>query len=128
MAIVPAANAEDYIDAYGAVADTNRLSMLLHRATVLLVGWGYKPDPENEQLTEIAKTIVCIMVNRVLSSDPIGDGSAIKQVTQSATPYSVSYTLANPHQCLYITAAERRALGLGRIKVSQIRPMCWGEE
>ena len=128
MAIVPAANAEDYVSAYGEVADTNRLNMLLYRATVMLVGWGYEPNAENEKLTEIAKTVVCNMVNRVLSSDPTGDGVAIKQLTQSATPYSVSYTLANPNQDMYITAAERRALGLGRIKVSQIRPGCWRDE
>ena len=128
MAIVPAANAEDYISAYGNVADTDRLNTLLYRATVLLVGWGYEADLENERLTEIAKTVACNMVNRVLSSDPTGEGFAVKQLTQNATPYSMSYTLANPNQDMYITAAERRALGLGRIKVSQIRPACWGDE
>lgn len=127
MTIEAAATVSDYVAAYGRVADENRLGVLLQRATTMLLGYGYVPNADDEIMTAVATSVVCAMVNRALSSDPTGEGYAIKQMTQNATPYSVSYTLANPNQDLYITAAERRALKLGKIRVSTIRPMCWGD-
>lgn len=58
-------------------------------------------------------TVSCSMVKRAMASST-NDAFGVTQGSISADVYSQSLTFANPSGDLYVTASEKRALGVGR--------------
>lgn len=67
--------------------------------------------------------IVCDMVKRVLSVG--ADVQGVTQTGQTVGPFSLQATYSNPSGDLYLTKAERRQLGFGRMSAGS--SAMWGE-
>lgn len=91
-------------------SETDRINALLSDASVMLVERGFDPSETNEYRLAAAKTVVCNMVARKLSSDGMSD--VYSQQTMSAGPYSQTYTYANAGEALYVTRRELQSLRL----------------
>lgn len=91
-------------------SETDRINALLSDASVMLVERGFDPSETNEYRLAAAKTVVCNMVARKLSSDGMSD--TVSQQTMSAGPYSQTYTYANAGEALYVTRRELQSLRL----------------
>lgn len=72
-------------------------------------------EPDDEIQARNLKAVCCQMVMRSLSC-----AAGVSQSNVTAGPYSQQLTFANPDGGLYISAAERRALGLRRRRISQV--------
>lgn len=114
------ANARDYKTLYPDTAvEDLRLNSFLGRASRMLnsemriAGVDYSaPDAE---MAANLKDVCIEMVHRVVgdggemaSSIPFG----VSQYTASAQPYSESFTLSNPYGDMFMTAREKRMLGI----------------
>lgn len=55
--------------------------------------------------------VSCAIARRAMQADAIGDVSGVTQTSQTAGPFSQSFTYSNPTGDLYLTAAEIKALG-----------------
>lgn len=73
------------------------------------------------ELMEDALTAVTCSVVRRAMDQPQGY-TGITQYTQSAVGYSESMSYSNPNGDLYLTKAEKKALGLGSGVYGSIRP------
>lgn len=71
---------------------------------------------------DAAKMVSCSMVKRAMMQADTGM-MGITQGTVSADIYSQSLTFANPSGDMYITAAERKALGAGASYIASIPPV-----
>lgn len=72
----------------------------------------------------ILRYVACAMVRRAMEAGTPGQlPSGVSQASQTAGPYSRSFTLANPTGDLYLTSSERRALGLDAQVVGTIGPV-----
>ena len=72
------------------------------------------------------KAVVCQMVHRA-----VGDGSVVDGVanqSRTAGPYTLSYTYANPDGGLYLSSAERRLLGIKRVRLGSVEPAIGGAQ
>ncbi len=76
---------------------------------------GVTVEPDDEVQARNLKAVCCQMVIRSLSCS-----AGVSQSNVTAGPYSQQLTFANPDGGLYINAAERRALGLRRRRISQV--------
>lgn len=71
-----------------------------------------------EAYAALLTATTCAMVERAIMSVLPG----VKSRQQSAGPYSFTDTMANPTGDLYLTSAERKALGIGRGRFGCIPP------
>lgn len=62
------------------------------------------------------KRIVCAMAKRAM----LAGGDSVASTQQTAGPYSVTQTYSNPTGDLYLTAAERQALGFSRQRAGSV--------
>lgn len=123
MAIKAFATADDYMAAYGAVADTGRLDALLMRATGYLLGKmdGYVEG--GDEVLDLNLSTVCMsMVNRALSV-PSGM-SGVSQYSQTAGSYTASVSLFD--QYMRPLPSELDLLGLNSGAVTSCRMMAGG--
>lgn len=58
------------------------------------------------------RAVACGMVRRAMSAG--ADAAGVQSVSEGAGSYTASITYANPHGDMFITASERRMLGIGR--------------
>ena len=70
------------------------------------------------------RAVACAMVRRAMSV--ADDMAGVTQASQTAGSYSVSATYANPAANLYLTAAERRTLGMGRMRMRSLHARIGG--
>lgn len=98
---------EDYAARYAAEpADEARITVLLEDASAIIDSMLPGGTAPEALLTSTA----CAMVNRAMACAGAG---GIAQCTQTAGAYTESLRFANPHGDLYLTQAERDALGIG---------------
>lgn len=69
---------------------------------------------------DAVKLVVASMVIRVLNTDNLG--GEYTQKTQTAGPYTTSYTYNQTAGALYITKREKELLGVSNLKVSSVEP------
>lgn len=115
------ASATDYEERYGAVADAERLSQCLADATRLIdsVLEFHGRDPwqvDKSRLMQVCRSAA----SRIYGEDGSDAPAGVKQYTMSATPYSESFTYANPNLDAYLTKAEKHMLGIGRARLSSV--------
>lgn len=77
-----------------------------------------KAKPKSQELID---TVIFSMVKRAFSCADF-DGMAVSQYSQSASPYSESFTFANPAGDLYLTKAEKKRLGIIGARYFSVRP------
>ena len=70
---------------------------------------GREIDPDDDALASNLRSVCCSMVKRVMAG---GDGGDYTQASVTAGSFSQQYTFANPAGDMYLTAQERRLLGI----------------
>ena len=109
-------------------AEQERAQVLLERASALIAslletsGIDFQ-DPREPFATNLV-SVTCNVARRALSAGI--DTPPASQYTQSAVGYSETYSFSNPHGDLYLTANEKRSLGIGRGRIRSIPPKIWG--
>lgn len=109
---------------YGPVVDQRRATVLLDDAATMLDGLVAVDTSDAHQMDAL-KMVSCAMVNRSLlasSSDSFG----VSQASYTMGPFTESATYANPSGDMYLTASERRLLGVGSVTIESIRPVIGG--
>lgn len=81
-------------------------------------------DPASESQQAILRTVTCSMVIRSMSSEQ--DAFGLSSTSMTAGPYTQSFHFANPSGDFYLTAFERKLLGIGNQVIGTIRPVVWG--
>lgn len=117
--MTPFATAEDYEARFGPVGDEKRLNALLTDATAFLMSLGVSSDDSDEVKTATLKRVTCAMVHRSMVA---GDYEGLSNVSQGAGGYTESATIYNPGGDLYLTKAEKEALGIGGCSFGVILP------
>lgn len=88
--------------------ESERAGALLADASDLIrtvcADWDTRPEPT---LTRVA----CQMVKRAMVGMEL---AGVSQTSQTSGPFSESFSYSNPDGDLYLTASERRSLGVGR--------------
>ena len=102
----------------------------LHDASALVLSEmaraGVRYDADDELQAANLKAVVCQMVHRAVGDGSIVDGVANQ--SRTAGPYTLSYTYANPDGGLYLSSAERRLLGIKRVRLGSIEPAIRGAQ
>lgn len=94
-------------------SERGRAQALLGDATAILSAefraLGREIDPGDAALASSLRAVCCSMVRRVMANDVDGDYT---QASVTAGSFSQQYTFANPAGDMYLTAQERRTLGI----------------
>lgn len=94
-------------------SEKGRAEALLEDAAAMLhaefAAVGKEIDETDELQKVNLKVISCSMVKRVMAS---GQGADITQTSMTAGSFSEQFTYANPTGDMYLTANERRILGV----------------
>lgn len=109
--------------------ERERAEALLMDASVIVLTMCAKHGVEiggDELQAQNLERITCEMVKRAMLS-PV-DQAPMSQFSQTAGSYSESGTYVNPTGDLYMTASERKSLGIGRQRMFSIRPMGGAED
>lgn len=77
-----------------------------------LVSSQVQVDPDDDAQAALLKYVVCAMVKRAMTPSDSG-AVGITQGSMSADIYSQSWTYSNPSGDLYLSATEKKALGIG---------------
>ena len=121
----------DYEARCGTVSseDQPRVEALLEDASAFLegrfrnrTGCDYEEDV-NKTFDENAKAVCVAMVSRAV--DVPSALAGVTQQSQTAGPYSASYSYANPTGDLYLSRADMKRLGLGGTRVGAIAAMTY---
>lgn len=98
--------------------EKDRANTLLCDASAMLAAemgrCGVEIDETDEAQAQLLCLVCCSMVRRYMSSETFAD---VKSTSLTAGPYSQQLTYANPTGNMYVTADERRLLGIPKRKV-----------
>lgn len=106
----PFATVEDYEARYGEVSDDAQLETLLSDASAFIASQAGFSMPTSDVGTANLVRVTCAVVHRSLMS---GSWAGLSNVSQSADGYSASATVYNPGGDLFLTAQEKKSLGIG---------------
>lgn len=119
---------------YGTVTDTLTLQECLDDATALIsaslsgagVDWTNAGDEYADCLMRVCRQVA----HRAMESAPSEIAPwGVTQASQSAGGYSLSYSFGNPYGDIFITASEKRLLGIGGAHLYSVEPAIapkWG--
>ena len=115
---------DDYESRYGE-ADESRVTVLLDDASVFLASEMARArreiDPTDELQQGTLNRVCCRIVHdQMATSDQM---AGVSQTSWAATPYSGSYTFANPSGKVYLYRDERRQLGISGGRVGSVPPI-----
>lgn len=121
------ATPEDLTTRYPQALDQSdkRLEALLADAEAAiaaeLADAGISTDAESvtDTLAANLKAVECSMVARALAASS-ANAVGVSQVSQTAGPINMSQTFSNPTEDLYLTAADRKKLGITGGRASQV--------
>lgn len=131
----PFATEDDYAERYPDDAVSgSRLRTLLEDAAAFLAGSlaasGVEPDLGDEVAARNLLSVNCAIVHRRVSVPD--ELMGFSQASTTAGPFSQSGTVANPTEDMYLTASEKRLLGIAgrgrRGRMLSVRPELhpWG--
>lgn len=100
-------------------AEQDRAEVLLDDAAVYLSAL-VDIDPNDQQQEDALRSVSCSMVQRVMGADI--DAYGVSQASMTAGSYTQSMTFSNPSGAFYLTAFEKRMLGIASSKLGTIRP------
>lgn len=101
-------------------AERERAAVLLEDAALYLSSF-VNVDDGDERQAGILKMVSCSMVQRAMSTAQ-SDAFGVSQQTITADIYSQSLSFANPSGDFYLTASEKRLLGITSSYIIGIRP------
>ena len=121
------ATVEDYELRYGVLSDEDKekVTTRLLDATAIIKTNGGIDNPKDEEKYAY-KAVCCSMVHRVVIS-PSWSAMGVTQHSQTAGPFTESYSFGNPNGDLYLTSSERKTLKLKGMKIGTIAPMTRGD-
>lgn len=105
--------------------ERKRAETLLGDASAMLAAemgrCGVEIDETDEVQASLLCLVCCSMVRRAMASEEFAD---VKSKSITAGPYSGQVTFANPTGNMYVTADERRLLGIPkrRVRIGSIAP------
>lgn len=103
-------------------SEAARAAVLLEDATAMLsrglASSGIQIDESDESFAQALKAVCCSMVRRAMTA-PL-DGPTVSNTSQTAGPFSQSFTYSNQSGDLYISSSEKKMLGIGRMRVGSI--------
>lgn len=108
-------------------AERARCAVLLGDASLMLANLvqarGARLDEEEPggMLARTLEMVACSMVVRAMKAP--ADMAALTSYSQGAGSYTEQMTYANPNGDLYVTAAEKRQLGVGGARIGSIPAM-----
>lgn len=117
------ATVSDYEARYGEVASSQQavVEVRLADAAIVLDALVDTADADEQMLSRL-NLVSCSMVNRAMVAE--ADGAVgVSNTSYTMGPFSQSATFANPSGDLYLTANERRMLGLSSGHIGTIRPV-----
>ncbi len=118
----PFATVEDYEARYGDGAEDGRLKALLSDASAFIASQlGFSADGGGDVRKAMLTLVTCSIVNRKMLS---GAYAGLSSVSQGAGGQTASISVYNPSGDFYLTAQERRSLGLSSGRVGTTDP--WG--
>lgn len=123
MPLEPFATVDDLQERWRTLTaeETPRAEILLSDASNIIRSESGSSFSDPDELTfEVLKAITCEMVKRAMQS-PV-DQPALNSMQQSGGSYSETLNFTNPSGDLYMTAKERKRLGIGTQKAFTIRP------
>ena len=99
-----------------------RAKALLSDATALMMremaASGVEIDGEDEVQAQALKAVCCSVVRRCMGA-PL-DGPTVSNTSQTAGPFSQSFTYSTPSGDMFLTSAEKRELGVGKARIGSI--------
>ena len=83
-------------------------------------------DSTDISLSDRARYVSCSMVERAMMS-AASDSFGVNNMSATMGPFTQQVTYANPTGDLYLTATEKKLLGVGKAFITQVRPVIgWG--
>lgn len=82
-------------------------------------------DPTDEQQATLLKIVSCSMVIRSMQASE-SDAYGVSQLDYGMGPFSQAAHFANPNGDMYLTAQERRLLGITGSYILGVRPLIDG--
>lgn len=104
--------------------EADRAEVLLEDAAAMLDAL-VEVDPEDEKQANLLKIVSCSMVTRAMLSAE-SDAYGVSQLDYGMGPFSQAAHFANPNGDLYLTAQEKRLLGIGSGYIMGVRPLIDG--
>lgn len=104
--------------------EADRAEVLLEDAAAMLDAL-VEVDPEDEKQANLLKIVSCSMVTRAMLSAE-SDVYGVSQLDYGMGPFSQAAHFANPNGDLYLTAQEKRLLGIGSGYIMGVRPLIDG--
>lgn len=131
--IKPFATVADLEERWRPLTDTERpvAEVTLGDVTAYLMAQlgraGVSVDPADPVQARNLTSVTCAVARRCLSQPFSGDesGGQYSSSTVTAGVFSQTYQYANPTGDMYLTAGERRLLGIGRMRVGSVAPYSW---
>lgn len=112
------ATVEQYEARYGAVVDVDVLQECLDDATAQinsqLAAAGIDYSEPSEDYARLLMMVCRQMAHRAMGATESALPFGATQASQTAGPYTQSFSFGNPYGDLYITASEKRMLGIGK--------------
>lgn len=100
-------------------AEKARCEVLLADANAKMIQAGADATSTDESYSQVCKAVCCQMVIRAMQS---ADFLGLTSESISAGEYSQSYSYANPTGDLYLTAQEKRDIGVSGVTIINIHP------
>lgn len=100
-------------------SDVDKASQLLVDATAMLIKRGFTAQDEVD--SALLRSVCIAMVQRAMPPKGAATVPGVSQFTQSAGPYSETFTISNPAGKLYISRDELKTLRSGRSSTYSIR-------
>lgn len=122
------ATIEDFEARHGEVPEDlrPRVETLLEDASAML-SRGVDVVPCDTDQATLLTSVTCSMVNRAVEAAR-SDSYGLSKADYTMGPFGQSVTFANPTGDLYISAAERRSLGIGGSYIRSMRPVIGGAQ
>lgn len=116
------ATVEDLEARYGELSSEleGRATVLLDDAAAIIDAY-VTVDATDEHCLARLRLVSCAMVNRALHAAE-SDAYGVSQSTMTAGPYTQNVSFANPSGDLYLTATEKRTLGIGAPYIGELSP------
>lgn len=102
-------------------SDEDHVTQLLENAGVMLDAEVPHVDVSDPTQMALLRMVSCSMVSRAVAEEGI-DATGISQMSYTMGPFSQSATMSNPSGGMWLTAGERRMLGIGSTSISNMRP------
>lgn len=98
-------------------AEIVRATALLEDAATRIDIYAPLGEIPTEQDIAIRKIVSCNMVQRSMAA---GEGPGLTQGSETAGPFSASWTFANPTGDMYLSRSDRALLGGGRARAGSV--------